>query len=156
MTKLKSGTKKQLSTGNGIKEGGAGDAGDAGDAIFQISSGWNLNNRPKWEDVYCEVFERLAVKLTHEIIRKANNFTTTYKGFKLTFIDDRKEFQMNRELIYEYLDSHDGEIDFNDMCAWLRDAQEAHDRWIEEREEEQHSSGFYASQDTLNMYRRER
>lgn len=63
---------------------------------------------------------------------------------------------MDRELIYEYLDSHDGDIDIADMNAWLRDVQEDRDRWIEEREEEQHKSGFYSFQDTLDMYRRER
>ncbi len=63
---------------------------------------------------------------------------------------------MDRELIYEYLDSHDGDIDIADMNTWLRDVQENRDRWIEEREEEQHQSGFYSFQDTINMYRRER
>ena len=41
-------------------------------------------------------------------------------------------------------------------CRCEQDAYEEHQRWVEEREEEQHRSGFYAFQDLMEMYRRER
>lgn len=55
------------------------------------------------------------------------------------------------EIISEY-DEHD-EIDLAEI---LREQEERRQALIEEIEERQHNSGFYAFQDTLDMYRRER
>ena len=47
----------------------------------------------------------------------------------------------------------DDEVDIN---ALLRERAEAHERLVEEIEERQHQNGFYAFQDKMEMYRRER
>ena len=39
---------------------------------------------------------------------------------------------------------------------YLRDAEQAHNEYIELLEEEQHKSGFYVFQDKMEMWRRER
>ena len=41
-------------------------------------------------------------------------------------------------------------------CDCEREAFEEHERFVEEVEERQHKSGFYAFQDMLEMYRNER
>ena len=40
-------------------------------------------------------------------------------------------------------------------CDCAREAEEERERTIEELEERQHDSGFYAFQDTMEIYRRE-
>ena len=50
------------------------------------------------------------------------------------------------------LDDED-EVDINRL---LRERAEAHERLVEEIEERQHQNGFYAFQDKMEMYRRER
>ena len=62
---------------------------------------------------------------------------------------------MTKEWLMDYLeDLEDGEeVNMNQI---IRDYEEGHARYIEELEEEQHASGFYAFQDLLDMYHRER
>lgn len=62
---------------------------------------------------------------------------------------------MTKEWLQAYLEDleDDEEINLNEIA---RDYYEGRERYIEELEEEQHASGFYAFQDKLEMYRRER
>ena len=50
----------------------------------------------------------------------------------------------------------DEEVTASDVRKWEREAAEERERFIDELEERQHQSGFYAFQDRLEMYRRER
>lgn len=50
----------------------------------------------------------------------------------------------------------DEEVTPSDIRKWEREAAEERERFIDELEERQHQSGFYAFQDRLEMYRRER
>lgn len=65
---------------------------------------------------------------------------------------------MTKQELIELLDGYeDGEtIDMYELSRIMQEREEARQRWIEEREEEQHNSGFYTFQDTMDMYRRER
>lgn len=66
---------------------------------------------------------------------------------------------MTKEELLEYLDDYeDGEeVDLAEIRREIaRDKAERHAMFIEELEENQHASGFYAFQDTLEMFRRER
>lgn len=62
---------------------------------------------------------------------------------------------MTKEQIFDILDDYDDtdEINLNEI---MRDFYEAREAMIEEIEERQHKSGFYAQQDLIDMYRRER
>ncbi|MEE3451421.1 MAG: hypothetical protein VZR27_12145 [Acutalibacteraceae bacterium] len=55
-------------------------------------------------------------------------------------------------IIDTYYDDVD-EININEI---IRDEHEGRERMVAEIEEEQHMNGFYAFQDTLDMYRMER
>ena len=64
-----------------------------------------------------------------------------------------------KEEILDYLDMFDDdeEIDINDLISELNYIkQERHQMLIEELEERQHQSGFYAFQDKMAMWRYER
>lgn len=50
----------------------------------------------------------------------------------------------------------DAEVTAHDVREWEREAAEERELYIDELEERQHQSGFYAFQDRLEMYRRER
>ena len=50
----------------------------------------------------------------------------------------------------------DEEVTASDIRQWEREAAEAREQMIEDLEERQHESGFYAFQDRLEMFRRER
>lgn len=51
----------------------------------------------------------------------------------------------------------DGEIvDEYELTAYMRQLNENRRLWMEELEERQHSSGFYAQQDLIAMYKHER
>lgn len=68
---------------------------------------------------------------------------------------------MTKEQLLNLLEGYedDEEIDLYELNRLIQEQAEEHERWLEEREEreeEQHASGFYAFQDTLDMYRRER
>lgn len=65
---------------------------------------------------------------------------------------------MTKEQLLNFLEGYedDEEIDLYELNRLIQEQAEEHERWLEEREEEQHASGFYAFQDTLEMYRRER
>lgn len=62
---------------------------------------------------------------------------------------------MTKEQLLLLLDGYedDEEIDLNELA---RDVEEERERRIEELEERQHQSGFYAFQDQMDMWRRER
>lgn len=62
---------------------------------------------------------------------------------------------MTKEELLEILQDYDDdeEIDLNEL---IRERMEAHERFVEELEERQHQSGFYAFQDKMEMFRRER
>lgn len=65
---------------------------------------------------------------------------------------------MTKKQLIEFLDCYEDDetIDEYELSRMMREQEEARQRWLEEREEEQHNSGFYAFQDLLEMYRRER
>ena len=62
---------------------------------------------------------------------------------------------MTKEHLIELLEGYDDdeEVDLNEL---MRDVEEERERRIEELEERQHQSGFYAFQDMMDMRRRER
>ena len=64
---------------------------------------------------------------------------------------------MTKREMMDFLSHYDEEdqIDEYEMAEYIRDIEEARERMIEEIEERQHASGFYAFQDTMDMYRRE-
>lgn len=62
---------------------------------------------------------------------------------------------MTKEWLMDYLEDLEDDEEVN-MNQIIRDYEEGRARYIEELEEEQHASGFYAFQDKLDMYRRER
>lgn len=65
---------------------------------------------------------------------------------------------MTKAELVELLDwlDDDEEITPSDIRQWEREAAEERERFIDELEERQHQSGFYAFQDRLEMFRRER
>lgn len=65
---------------------------------------------------------------------------------------------MTKKQMMEFLAQYeDGDvIDEYELADYMRSIDAARERFIEEVEERQHASGFYAFQDTLDMYRRER
>lgn len=65
---------------------------------------------------------------------------------------------MTKAELVELLDGldDDEEITPSDIRQLEREAAEERERFIDELEERQHQSGFYAFQDRLEMYRRER
>ena len=65
---------------------------------------------------------------------------------------------MTKAELLELLDGVDDdfEIDPWELRRMEREAAEEHERRIEELEERQHQSGFYAFQDRMEMFRRER
>ena len=65
---------------------------------------------------------------------------------------------MTKAELVELLDGYDddAEVSVYDFRRWEREAAEARERYIDELEERQHQDGFYAFQDRLEMYRRER
>ena len=62
---------------------------------------------------------------------------------------------MTKEELLRLMDGLDDD-DEVDIPRLLRERAEAHEALVEEIEERQHQSGFYAFQDRLEMYRRER
>lgn len=62
---------------------------------------------------------------------------------------------MTKEKLLEILEDYadDEEID---LAKLEEEEYEAHQRFVEELEEYQHQSGFYAFQDLMDMWRRER
>lgn len=62
---------------------------------------------------------------------------------------------MTKEQLMLLIDNYDDdeEIDLNELT---REFEEEKERRIEELEERQHQSGFYAFQDLMDMWRRER
>lgn len=65
---------------------------------------------------------------------------------------------MTKEQMLEFLEQYeDGDvIDEYELARYHQSIAEAHERFVEELEERQHASGFYAQQDVIEMYRRER
>lgn len=65
---------------------------------------------------------------------------------------------MTKREMMDFLSRYDegDQIDEYEMAEYIRDIEEAREHMIEEIEERQHASGFYAFQDTMDMYRRER
>lgn len=65
---------------------------------------------------------------------------------------------MTKAELIELLDGldDDEQVTASDIRQWEREAAEERERFIEELEERQHQSGFYAFQDRLEMFRRER
>ena len=65
---------------------------------------------------------------------------------------------MTKSELIELLDGldDDEQVTASDIRQWEREAAEERERYIDELEERQHQSGFYAFQDRLEMYRRER
>lgn len=65
---------------------------------------------------------------------------------------------MTKAELIELLDGldDDEQVTASDIRQWEREAAEERERFIEELEERQHESGFYAFQDRLEMFRRER
>ena len=57
------------------------------------------------------------------------------------------------EMCDRYGIEEDDEVDLNEL---ERMRAEEHQEYVERIEERQHDSGFYAFQDTIEMYRRER
>lgn len=62
---------------------------------------------------------------------------------------------MTKEQLFELLNEYDDDEELN-LNEILRDHYERRQALIEEIEERQHKSGFYAQQDLIDMYRRER
>ena len=62
---------------------------------------------------------------------------------------------MTKQELLDIISEYD-ENDEIDLAEILREQEERRQALIEEIEERQHNSGFYAFQDTLDMYRRER
>ena len=62
---------------------------------------------------------------------------------------------MTKEELLRLIDGleDDDEVDIHQL---MRERAEAHEAFVEELEERQHQSGFYAFQDKMEMYRRER
>ncbi len=65
---------------------------------------------------------------------------------------------MTKEQMLEFLEQYeDGDvIDEYELVRYQQSIAEARERFIEELEERQYASGFYAQQDVIEMYRRER
>lgn len=65
---------------------------------------------------------------------------------------------MTKAELIELIDGldDDEEITASDIRQWEREAAEERERFIEDLEERQHESGFYAFQDRMEMFRRER
>lgn len=65
---------------------------------------------------------------------------------------------MTKAELIELLDGldDDEQVTASDIRQWEREAAEERERFIEELEERQHESGFYAFQDRLEMFGRER
>lgn len=65
---------------------------------------------------------------------------------------------MTKAELIELLDGldDDEQVTASDIRQWEREAAEERERFIDELEERQHESGFYAFQDRLEMFRRER
>lgn len=62
---------------------------------------------------------------------------------------------MTKQELLELLDIYDGkdDINLNEILQSLYEERQAH---MEEIEERQHKTGFYAQQDLIEIYRRER
>lgn len=65
---------------------------------------------------------------------------------------------MTKEMLMEFLEGYeDGEqVCEQDLARFYQDVADAQERMVEEIEERQYASGFYAFQDSLDMMRRER
>lgn len=65
---------------------------------------------------------------------------------------------MTKEMLMEFLEGYedDEQVCEQDLARFYQDVADAQERMIEEIEERQHASGFYAFQDSLDMMRRER
>ena len=65
---------------------------------------------------------------------------------------------MTKEQMLEFLEQYeDGDIiDEYELARYQQSITEARERFVEELEERQYASGFYAQQDVIEMYRRER
>lgn len=59
---------------------------------------------------------------------------------------------MTKQQMIELLDEYEDDEDISDL---LQDLEERHLELIDELEERQHASGFYAFQDLMDMRRRE-
>jgi len=61
-----------------------------------------------------------------------------------------------KKQIMDYIDRYYDDDDEFDMRDVLEDMERSHQELIDELEERQHNSGFYAFQDLIEMYRNER
>ncbi len=77
------------------------------------------------------------------------------KGVTTCCTKDRKEKLMTKAQLLDILDQYDDEEEV-DLMEIERDLAKAHEAFVEELEERQHASGFYAFQDELAMMRYER
>lgn len=65
---------------------------------------------------------------------------------------------MTKEQMLEFLEQYEDDdvIDEYELVRYQQSIAETHEQFIEELEERQHASGFYAQQDIIEMYRCER